>query len=111
MKTKTCIEILESKVIPIVYKQAEKISNSNLSERHGEKEINKLLVAVDKLLYALDLRDGKLNNDIFLTQARRQVTQALGKVGYIYSKNLEQQNILSNVIPLFPEHIGRGRIA
>jgi hypothetical protein len=111
MKTKNSIEILESKVIPIIYNQAEKISNSNICEKNGEKEINKLLVAVDKLLYALDLRDGELNNDIFLTQARNQVTAALNKVGYIYAKNLEQQNILSNVIPLFPEHIGRGRIA
>jgi hypothetical protein len=111
MKTKNSIENLESKPISIIYSQAEKVSNSNISECHGEREINKLLNAVDSLLYALDMRDGELDNDIFLTQARRQVRAALNKTGYIYSKNLEQQNILSNVIPLFPEHIGRGRIA
>lgn len=111
MKTKTCIENLENKFIPIKYNLAEKVSNSNISECHGEREINKLLNAVDSLLYALDLRDGELDNDIFLSQARKQVRTALNKVGYIYSKNLEQQNILSNVIPLFPEYIGRGRIA
>jgi len=107
MKSKNNIELLEKQPISIAYFKAEKISTLNITERKGEREINKLLAAVDSLLYALDLRDGELNNDIFLTQARRQVVEARDKTGYIYSKNLEQQEILSNVIPLFPEYIGR----
>jgi hypothetical protein len=55
----------------------------------------------------LDLRDGELDNDTFLTQARKQTAIAKEKVCFTYYKIQDEQEILDNVIPLFPEYIGR----
>lgn len=108
MKTKgQCVEIFEKKHISIAYYKAEKISELNICQHVNVKEINNLVNSVDRLLYMLDLRDGELNNDILLTQARRQVVKAKEKVCFTYYKIEDEQEILNNVIPLFPEYVGR----
>jgi len=93
------------KLIKIKFSTAERIQDLNSDAVASIVRENRLLNAIDEVLYKLDKLDGILGNEPSLTHARKILKEAIRQNKYQYHKDNSEKIILDNVIPLFPEHI------
>lgn len=91
-------------VIKIKFNTAERIQSLNSDAIASIIRENKLLNAIDEVLFELDKLDGVLGNEPKLTHARKILEEAIRQNKYQYRKDNSEKVILDNVIPLFPEH-------
>jgi hypothetical protein len=101
MKTADC---LQNKIVLFEYTEAEQLNDENCNERNSEVKENRLLIAIKSTLRTIDLRDGILDNDLILNNAKKVCEQAIKENEYQYQKNLSQQKILDKFID-FPEKL------
>ncbi|OFW61917.1 MAG: hypothetical protein A2Z35_04930 [Actinobacteria bacterium RBG_19FT_COMBO_36_27] len=92
-------------LIRINFKTAERIQDLNCDAIASEVRENKLLNAIDEVLYNLDRRDGVLGNEPKLNHAIKILGEAIKQNRYQYHKDNAEKTILDDIIPLFPEHI------
>ena len=95
-------------LIKIDFKTGVKIQDLNSDAVASIVRENKLLNAIDEVLYNLDCLDGILNNCSLLNQAKKILDEAKKQNKYQYQKDNAEKTILDNVIPLFSEHIPDG---
>ena len=93
------------KLIKIKFSTAERIQDLNSDAVASIVRENRLLNAIDEVLYHLDKLDGRLSNEPLLNQARTVLKEAMRQNKYQYHKDNSEKIILDNVIPLFEEHI------
>lgn len=92
-------------LIRINFKTAEHIQSLNSDAVASIVRENKLLNAINEVLYSLDRIDGIIGNDVLLNQARKVLDEAIKQNKYQYQKDNAEKTILDDVIPLFEEHI------
>ena len=93
------------KLIKIKFSTAERIQDLNCDAVASIVRENRLLNAIDEVLYHLDKLDGILSNEPLLNHSREMLKRAMRQNKYQYHKDNSEKIILDNVIPLFPEHI------
>ncbi|OFW47189.1 MAG: hypothetical protein A2163_04055 [Actinobacteria bacterium RBG_13_35_12] len=92
-------------LIRINFKTAERIQDLNCDALASIVRENKLLHAIDEVLYHLDRRDGVLGNEPKLNHAIKILDEAKKQNTYQYRKDNQEKTILDEIVPLFSEHI------
>jgi len=92
-------------LIRINFKTAEKIQDLNCDALASIIRENKLLNAIDEVLFNLDRIDGIIGNDNLLNHARKILDEAMKQNRYQYAKDNSEKTILEDIIPLFEENI------
>lgn len=94
-------------LISMKFNTAEKIQDLNSDAIASEKYEGKLLECLETVLEIIDARDGLLNNEYEILQAKKLLQGARQQNQYQYDKDHQEQLILDNVVPMFPEHAGK----
>lgn len=93
------------KLIKLKFSTAERIQDLNSDAVASIVRENRLLNAINEVLYELDRLDEVLGNEPKLTHARKILGEAIRQNKYQYHKDNSEKTILDEVIPLFEEHI------
>ena len=85
----------------------DKLQDLNSDAVASEIREIRLLNALETVLDIIDARDGLLNNEFEIRQAKKLIVEAKEQNQYQYSKDHQEQLLLDNVVDMFPEHVGR----
>ena len=94
----------KANVISIKFNVAEKIQDCNCEALASEKQENRLLKALENIIEMIDLKDNVLGNEPEIEQAKKLIGEAREQNEYQFKKDHQEQLILDNVVPMFPEH-------
>lgn len=94
-------------LISIKFNTAEKLQDYNDEALASELSENRILKSLESVFEIIDARDGLLNNEFEIMQAKKLLQEARQQNQYQYEKDHQEQLILDNVIPMFPEHVNK----
>jgi len=89
------------KLIKIDFKKAVKIQDYNCEAIASEKQEDKVLECLENVLDIIDARDGLLNNEWEITQAKKLLREARSQNRDQLHNDKAEQLVLEEEIPMF----------